>query len=162
MDEIDMKALAHLMGRGRATWAELGERLGLSAPAAADRVRRLEERGVITGFSALVRPEAVGLNLAAFVAVTLWRPDDREAFLALVARSPQVQECHHVAGEHDYLLKLRCRDTRELEAVLSEKLKGLPGVTRTVTTIVLSTLKETPALPLPEGRAAPGAGRDGP
>src|SRR6187551_3352489 len=98
MDNLDYKAIAELMAQGRRTWADLAADLGLSAPAAADRVRRLEERGVIRGYAALVDPAAVGCELTAFVAVTLARPADRAPFLALVARLPEVQECHHTAG----------------------------------------------------------------
>ncbi len=149
MDALDSKILRHLMKHGRASWAELATTLGLSPPATADRVRRLEERGVIRGYAALVAPEAVGRVLTAFVAVTLRGPEARVAFLALVAELPAVQECHHIAGDDDYLLKVRCGGTRDLEELVSDRLKGLPGVARTRTTVVLSTAKETPALPLP-------------
>jgi Lrp/AsnC family leucine-responsive transcriptional regulator len=139
------------MERGRASWAELAPILGLSAPAAADRVRRLEERGVIQGYAALIDPEAVGLMLTAFVAVTLERPEHRDAFLAWANAMAAVQECHHVTGDHDYLLKVRCASTRALEALLTDGIKGLTGIAATRTTIVLRTRKETPILPLPEG-----------
>lgn len=148
LNEIDSKILHHLMMNGRITWAELAAVLQLSAPATADRVRRLEERGVIRGYTALVNPEAIALELTAFVAVSLERPQHRAAFLDWVQRSPQIQECHHVAGADDYWLKIRCAHTRALEYLLSEELKGLPGVVRSRTTIVLSTVKETPILPL--------------
>src|SRR6059058_5997341 len=106
MDETDSKLIDYLTTNGRATWAELAGVLGLSAPAAADRVRRLEERGVITGYAALVNPEAVGLGLTAFVAATLERPTHRDAFLQRIQELPEVQECYHIAGEADYLLKV--------------------------------------------------------
>jgi Lrp/AsnC family leucine-responsive transcriptional regulator len=137
------------MREGRSTWSELARLLGLSAPAAADRVRRLEERGVIRGYSAVVDPEAVGLGVTAFVAVTLERPEHRAGFLGWVDGAPEVQECHHVVGEGDFLLKVRCAAVRDLEAIVSEEIKGLHGVTSTRTTVVLSTRKETPVLPLP-------------
>ncbi|MEP7285062.1 MAG: Lrp/AsnC family transcriptional regulator [Chloroflexota bacterium] len=156
VDEIDFKAIDQLMQNGRMTWAELGGILGLSAPAAADRVRQLENHGVITGYTALVDPEAVGYGLSAFIAVTLDRPQHRAAFLELVERLPEVQECHHVAGDDDYWLKVRCSGTRHLDWLLSEQLKGLPGVLRTRTTIVLSTTKETLTVPLPTSSAFEG------
>jgi Lrp/AsnC family leucine-responsive transcriptional regulator len=137
------------MREGRSTWSELARLLDLSAPAAADRVRRLEERGVIRGYSAVVDPEAVGLGVTAFVAVTLERPEHRAGFLGWVDGAPEVQECHHVAGEGDFLLKVRCAAVRDLETIVSEEIKGLAGVTSTRTTVVLSTRKETPVLPLP-------------
>ena len=121
----------------------------MTGPAAADRVRKLEESGVIVGYAALVDPETVGALLTAFVAVTLERPEHRKAFLKRVAKLAEVQECHHVAGDDDYLLKIRCRGPRDLDRVISEELKSVPGVARTRTTIALSTAKETPIVPLP-------------
>ncbi len=148
LDALDLKALRLLMERGRASWAELAQHLGLSAPAAADRVRRLEERGVIRSYAALIDPEAVNYPLTAFVAVALDRPRHRIPFLKQVSKMAEVAECHHVAGDDDYLLKVRCRGTRDLDTLLSERLKGLPGVLRTRTTIVLSTPKESVVVPL--------------
>jgi Lrp/AsnC family transcriptional regulator, leucine-responsive regulatory protein len=144
---LDSKVVRLLMQNGRATWAELAQQLGLSAPAAADRVHRLEERGVIRGYAALVDAEAAGYPLAAFVAVALDRPDRRPAFLKRIAAIPEVAECHHVAGDDDYLLKVRCRGTRDLDRLLLESLKSIPGV-RTRTTIVLGTAKETVVIPV--------------
>ena len=160
MDKLDIQTLRRLMREGRSTWSELARLLDLSAPAAADRVRRLEERGVIRGYSAVVDPEAVGLGVTAFVAVTLERPEHRAGFLGWVDSAPEVQECHHVAGEGDFLLKVRCAAVRDLETIVSEEIKGLDGVTSTRTTVVLSTRKETPVLPLPpvSGKTT----RDGP
>jgi Lrp/AsnC family leucine-responsive transcriptional regulator len=148
VDSIDIKALQTLQITGRESWAALGESLGMTGPAAADRVRRLEERGVIRGYAAVVDPGAVGVGLAAFVSVSLERPKDRTRFLALVERLSEIQECHHVAGDDDYLLKIRCRDTSDLERLLTRDLKGLPGIARTRTTVVLSTVKETLAVPI--------------
>ena len=147
MDAIDIAILRRLMERARTTWAELGSLLGLSAPAAADRVRKLEEAGVIRGYAALVDPEAAGCGLGAFVSVTLERADDRRAFLDMVRSLPEILECHHVAGAEDYILKLRCADTRELERLISDRLKSVPGV-RTRTGVILSTVKETHILPV--------------
>ena len=156
MNANDSKALARLQRQGRESWASLGEALGMTGPAAADRVRRLEERGVIKGYAAIVDPEAVGLALTAFVAVTLDRPSHRAAFLRRVASLPEVQECHHVAGDDDYVLKVRCRGAADLDRVISDELKSVAGVGRTRTTIVLRTLKETTVLPLPAEPASDG------
>ncbi len=149
LNEIDLKVIRHLMEQGRITWSELATILELSAPATADRVRRLEERHVIKGYAALIDPVSMGLDLAAFVFVTLDRPEHRATFAQRVQELPEIQECHHVTGNDDYLLKVRCRSTRELEQLVSENLKSLPGVLKTRTTIVLSTVKETASLPLP-------------
>lgn len=148
MDDNDLKIIKQLMLNARTTWAELGTLLGLSAPAAADRVHRLEGAGVIKGYAALIKPEAVGCGLTALVSVTLERPQHRPAFLRLVDETPEIQECHHVAGEEDYILKLRCAGTHDLERLVSNDIKSLPGVVKTRTTIILSTVKETTAMPI--------------
>lgn len=150
LDALDFKLLQHLMAQGRITWSELASLLGLSAPATADRVRRLEDKQVIRGYTARLNPEAIGCDLMAFLSVTLERPEHRAAFLELVQQRPEIQECHHVAGDDDYWLKVRCRNTRHLEHLISEVIKGIPGVLRTRTTIVLSTVKETADLPIGE------------
>lgn len=148
MDSTDRKALNALMERGRMTWAELGELLELSAPAAAERVHRLQERGVIQGFAALADPQAAGFPVLAFVFVTLESQAHRAAFLAAVHAHGSILECHHVAGEDDYLLKVRCESLKQLDQMLSEDLKTRMGVSRTRTTIILGTAKETSKLPL--------------
>jgi len=132
----------------------LGALLELSAPAAAERVRKLEERGVIRGYTALVDAPALGYPLTAFIGVVLERPRDREPFLAKVGQLAAVQECHHVAGDEDYLLKVRVSGLPALEDLVSNELKGLPGVVKTRTTIVMSTVKETHRLAM-EGQSPP-------
>jgi Lrp/AsnC family leucine-responsive transcriptional regulator len=161
LDSVDSKAIQRLSRDARESWADLGAALGLSAPAAAERVRRLQERGIIRGFTAVADPEAAGFPVLAFVAVTLDRQDVRAAFLEAVRRHPLIQECHHVAGDDDFLLKVRARTMRDLERLLAEELKGRLGVARTRTTIVLGTAKETTTLPIaasapPAGTAAAG------
>jgi Lrp/AsnC family leucine-responsive transcriptional regulator len=148
LDDVDSKVIAALMAQGRMTWAELASLLELSAPATGDRVRRLEDRQVIKGYAALIDPEAIGCYLLAYVAVTLERPEHRALFLQKILDLSEVQECHHIAGEDDYWLKVRCQNTKDLERIVSEELKALPGILRTRTTIVLSTVKETPVLPV--------------
>ncbi|HUW65482.1 MAG TPA: Lrp/AsnC family transcriptional regulator [Spirochaetia bacterium] len=155
MDNIDSKVLKRLMENGRTTWAELGSLLDLSPPAAAERVKKLEERGVIKGYTALVDARALGYPLTAFIGVVLDRPQDRGPFLQMVEQLPAVAECHHVAGAEDYLLKVRVPGLPELEKLVSDDLKGLPGVVKTRTVIALSTAFETHRLPLPPGREGP-------
>lgn len=148
LDDVDFKALQYLMSQGRITWSELAGILELSAPATADRVRRLEERRVIQGYAALVDPKMVDCGLTAFVAITLEKSKYRNTFLKKIQSLAEIQECHHITGEDDYLLKVRCRDTTELERLVSEELRGLAGVSKTRTMIVLSSAKETPVLPV--------------
>jgi Lrp/AsnC family leucine-responsive transcriptional regulator len=148
LDDLDIKILSLLAGQGRMTWSELAGQLGLSPPAAADRVKRLEERGIITGYSARLNAERLGLDLTAFIAVTLDQPRHRQGFLDAVRANPTILECHHVTGDDDYLLKVRCRTTSRLEGLISEELKAIEGVLKTRTLIVLSTVKETLTPPL--------------
>jgi Lrp/AsnC family transcriptional regulator, leucine-responsive regulatory protein len=151
LDEIDLKILGLLTTNARMSWAELASELGLSAPGAADRVKRLEQRGVIHRYVALVAPELVGAEVAAFVAVELERPRHRSGFLKRIMKLDAVLECHHAAGGADYLLKVRVGNLRALEALVSDAIKSIDGVASTRTTIVLSTLKETPTPPLGGG-----------
>jgi Lrp/AsnC family leucine-responsive transcriptional regulator len=154
MDSIDRRLIIRLQFAGRETWAKLGKTLGLTGPAVAERVRRLQQRGILRGFAALVNPESVGMSVTAFVGVSLERAALREPFLKRVAFIPEVQECHHVTGDDEFLLKLRCRNPLDLDRVVSEELKGTPGVVRARTTVVLRTTKETTVVPLPPDNAA--------
>jgi Lrp/AsnC family transcriptional regulator, leucine-responsive regulatory protein len=148
VDTLDRKAVSFLMKHGRATWAELGQLLGLSAPSAADRVRKLEEQGVLRGFAALADAASLGYPLTAYVSVSLASHRQRVAFLHAIEKIEQVAECHHVAGDDDYLLKVRCRGTQDLDHLLARQLKEKLGVARTRTTIVLSTAKESVRIPI--------------
>lgn len=146
MDELDGKILATLLIDGRATWSDLAARCGVSSPAIGERVKRLEKRGIIQGYRVVVDPVQLGYDVTAFVAVVLEHPQYRQEFLEYVRSQSAIQECHHVAGDGDYLLKVRCHKIGDLERILSEEIKGLPGILQTKTSIALSTVKETTAL----------------
>ena len=148
LDKLDSKILQKLMAEGRVTWAELAGECGVSAPAIADRVKRLERRGIISGYTVQLSANSLGYDITAFVAVSLDRPHHRQGFLDYVKAKAEIQECHHVTGQRDYLLKVRCPSTKMLEQIISDELKGVPGVTQTHTSIVLSTVKEGIALPI--------------
>jgi Lrp/AsnC family leucine-responsive transcriptional regulator len=143
LDDLDYKILEHLSLNGRATWADLAHILGLSAPSAAERVKRLEEKGVIVGYSAILNYKLLGYSLTAFIAVSLSHPKYMTGFLKAIEEMVEAEECHHVAGDDDYILKVRCKDTEHLDKFLNESLKILPGISRTRTTIVLSSSKES-------------------
>lgn len=151
VDALDFKALSRLQQFGRDSWKRLGDLLGITAQAAADRIRRLEQHGVIQGYAAVVDPDAVGLHVLAFVGVALERPRNREQFLDRVASLSEVQECHHVSGDFDYLLKIRCRGNSDLERLVGEEIKGLGGGGHARIIVALRTIKETTALPLVTG-----------
>lgn len=153
LDDTDRRILAQLQADDRRSLAALGRAIGLAPSSLNDRIRRLVRRGVVTGFHAAVSPEAVGLELLAFIFVGWTDPAAEAPFLRRTAGAPAVQECHHVTGEWNYLLKVRLPNTRQLEAFLNDVVKGVRGVLRTQTLIVLSSSKETAALPL-EGLAA--------
>jgi Lrp/AsnC family leucine-responsive transcriptional regulator len=142
MDDIDLKIIKELTANGRITWSELAGNLSLSAPAIADRVKKLEEKGIIRGYTAIIDPEAVGLSIMAFIFVTINDYKKKEDFINLINGLDEVQECHHIAGNEDFLLKVRCRCISNLDKLICEKLKGLDIVARTMTNVVLSTDKE--------------------
>ena len=147
IDELDAQILNELVHEGRARWSALAEKLGVSSPAIADRVRRLESAGIITGYTAQLSAAALGVDITAFVSVTLEHPKFRASFIAYVRDSACVQSCHHIVGEGDFLLKVRCRSTAHLEQILTDEIKAIPGITQTRTTIALSILKDETLLP---------------
>ena len=144
-DDIDRKLLASLQENDRLPLAELGKTIGVATSTLNDRLKRLMRQGVISGFYAKLSPEVLGLNLLAFVYVGWSDSKTESAFLDAIARMPGVLECHHVTGAWNYLMKVRVRTTRDLETFLAA-MKGIEGVQRTETVIVLSTSKETHAV----------------
>ena len=142
MDVIDHRLVQRLQQDGRATQLELAREVGLSQPSVAERLRKLEERGVITGYAAKVDAKQLGKDVTAFVGVSIEHPRYFERFAEAVLSLDDVLECHRVAGEDSYLLKVKTADTRTLDELLVKTLRTLPGVTRTQTTIVLRSIKE--------------------
>lgn len=150
LDEIDRQILDLLQNDARISNAEVARRIGMAASAALDRVRKLEERGVIQGYETRLDAKALGLGLTAFVFVRASeRPGEKHTGERLAA-IPAVQEIHHVAGEDCYLVKVRTADTESLGELLRERIGAIPTVHATRTTIVLGTLKETSRIPVPE------------
>jgi Lrp/AsnC family leucine-responsive transcriptional regulator len=136
MDATDSEILRLLREDGRLSWRDLGAAVGLSANAAADRVRRLRAEGVIRGFVALVDPAAGGRNLEALVGITLSPGVDSDQFAVEASRLAQVIEVLHLTGAPDYQLRVACRDTAELDTLL-RTLRLRHGAADTDTTIVL-------------------------
>jgi Lrp/AsnC family leucine-responsive transcriptional regulator len=136
MDAVDSEILRLLRGDGRLSWRDLGAEVGLSANAAADRVRRLRRAGVVTGFTALVDPAAGGRRLEAVVGVTLAATTDSDEFATAADRLETVTEVLHLAGSPDYQLRVACRDTAELD-VLLRTLRMRLGAADTETKIIL-------------------------
>ena len=147
LDQTDRKLLDLLQRDGLQSMAELSKAIGVAPSTLNDRVKRLGRLGVISGTHARLDANALGLNLLAFVFVG-WSDGNVESdFLKRIAAAEQVLECHHVTGGWNYLLKVRVADTRALEAFLGNVLKQVKGLQRTETLIVLSSPKETSALP---------------
>jgi Lrp/AsnC family leucine-responsive transcriptional regulator len=136
VDAIDRKILHHLVADGRISFAALGRLVSLSTPAVHQRVRRLEARGVITGYGARVSHAAIGLGLSGLVAVEAGGRLD--AIIAAVDAMPEVEACWSTAGTSDLLLKVRAGDPPAMERLLV-RLRELAGVERTRTTILLDT-----------------------
>ena len=143
LDEIDRKLLALLQEDDRSTLSELSRQIGVAASTINDRIKRLAQQGVIAGFHARLSPEALGLDLLAFMLVAWSDPAVEPVFLEAIRASSAVLECHHVTGAWNYLLKIRVKTTREFESFLSGTVKAVAGVLRTETIIVLSSAKET-------------------
>jgi Lrp/AsnC family leucine-responsive transcriptional regulator len=161
LDAIDRQLLRLLQADDRASLGELGKAVGLAPSSVKERINRLTEQGAIAGFHAKVAPEAVGLDLLAYMFVGWADPEAEAPFLKRIMREPAVLECHHVTGAWNYLMKVRLRNTGQLERFLADVVKTVPGVQRTETLIVLSSAKETAILDVgpPEGAGAPQGGR---
>jgi len=142
MDATDHRLVELLQENGRATQLQLAREVGLSQPAVAERIRKLEARGIIRGYCARVDAVALGKDVLAFIGVSIEHPRHFDAFTARVLALTDVLECHRVAGEDSFLLKVRTENTRTLDELLVKTLRIIPGVTRTQTTIVLASMKE--------------------
>lgn len=145
----DAKILAVLQRDGRRPYAELGAEVGMSGPSAHERVKKLEARGVITHYAAVVDPRSIGLDILAFSWITqapgtAATTDLTDDFAAI----PEIEECHHIAGEADYLLKVRARDTRDLERIL-RLIQATHHVFTTETDVVFSSGFERRPLQVP-------------
>ncbi|TMK99906.1 MAG: AsnC family transcriptional regulator [Actinobacteria bacterium] len=137
LDKRDEVILAALQRSGRATFAEIGKEVGLSPSSVHERVRKLEQAGVIRGYRAEVDSEAIGLFVTALVSVMPLDPKQPDDLPQRVLEFPEVEDCHSVAGDENYILKVRTRTTTELEDFL-RRLREKAGV-QTRTTVVLST-----------------------
>jgi Lrp/AsnC family leucine-responsive transcriptional regulator len=142
MDELDSRIVDLLQRDGRATQLEISRTVGMSQPAVAERIRKLEEKGIITGYTARVDAAKLGKDITAFIGVSIEHPKFFEGFARKVLAMPEVLEAHRVAGQDSYILKVRTSNTKTLDTLLVETLRTISGVTRTHTTIVLSSIKE--------------------
>jgi Lrp/AsnC family leucine-responsive transcriptional regulator len=148
LDSVDRVILGLLQENARITNADLARRVEMAPSAVLERVRKLEERGLIAGYEARLNPKALGTGLLAFIFV---RSADRVGELSnarRLAEFPEVQEVHHITGEDCFLIKVRVRDTEDLGRLLNTKIGAIPTILSTRTTIVLNTVKETTHIPV--------------
>jgi Lrp/AsnC family transcriptional regulator, leucine-responsive regulatory protein len=147
LDAIDLQLLTLLQANDQSSLGELGKAVGLAPSSVKERIKRLSKQGVINGFHAKVSPEALRLELLAFIFVGWTNPATEARFLARINQEPVVLECHHVTGSWNYIVKVRLRNTQMLEAFLTHVIKSVAGIERTETLIVLSSPKEIAELP---------------
>ena len=150
IDDTDIQILRMLQANARETQADIARAVGLAPSAVLERLRKLESKGVIRGYSADVDPKAVQRGMLAFVAVRSEEAPGDDNVARELARCTDVLEVHHVAGDDCYLVKVRARDAEHLGALLRTRIGRIPGVRSTRTTIVLETVKETHRLMIPE------------
>lgn len=149
LDRVDRHILDLLQQDGRMSMTELADKVGLTVTPCIERVRRLERERVITGYYARVSPAALGAGLLVFVEISMSHKSDRsfEDFRKEILRIPQVQECHLVSGDFDYMVKARISEIGQYRSLLGDILLRLPGVTQTKSCIVMEEVKETLFIP---------------
>lgn len=148
LDDVDRRILSLLQANARIAQAEIARSVGLVPSAVLERVRKLEARGVIREYVALLDPKVMDQRLLAFVAVRAAETPGEDRVSVTLAAIPEVLEAHNVAGDDCVLLKVRARDPEHLSQILRERIGAVVGVQSTRTTIVLETIKESPRLPL--------------
>jgi len=141
LDEIDLHILTLLQEHCKLPLAKIGDRVGLSAPAVIERIKKLEDGGIITGYRATLDARKLGHDITAFIGVSIAHPKAIETFEREIEHVPDVLECHHVTGVYTLLLKVKTHNTRTLEELIS-RIRSLDGVGRTETMVVLSTHTE--------------------
>ena len=150
LDEIDTIILRELQADSSISNVELARRVQLSPPATHTRVKRLEQLGFIRQYTALLDNEKLGYDMICFITVSLQihQPDEVHSFRDLMLEMPEVQECYHLTGDYDYILKVAMRNRQELQQFLMDKLTPIPYIARLHTRLVLTEIKNSTALPL--------------
>ena len=148
IDDVDRKILAILQKNARVSNAQIARELNLAPSGIHDRIRKLEDRGIITGYGVCLDPAKFGYLVTAFLFVrTKDRPGDTST-AGLLADLPEVEEVHHIAGEDCFLVKLRCASNEDLGRLLREKIGSIEAVVSTRTSVVMETTKEAGLLPV--------------
>ena len=158
MDDFDRRILAVLQDNGRASNVEIAQKVGLSEAPCSRRVRRLEEAGVIQGYTARLQPEAIGLGFRAYVTLVLdyITGSTAQEFVERIADIPEVVSCYVVSGAHDAILYVAAADSNSYSDIVFNKLRQIPGVKDVRSSFIMKTIKESAGPPLfPESRPAP-------
>lgn len=142
IDELDIVILKKLQENGRTKRSELADLIGLSLPSLSERLKKLEEQGVIEGYYSKLNRHVFGYDIMVFIVVFMDSSKNYDKLIEHVKKTPEILECHAILGEGSHILKAIVKDTKSLEQLLS-KIQSWQGVTRTVTNFVLSTIKET-------------------
>tara|TARA_B100000902_G_C27062999_1_gene790097 strand:- start:245 stop:709 length:465 start_codon:yes stop_codon:yes gene_type:complete len=142
IDAIDIKIITILQNNARSTASDIGKEVNLSVPAAAERIKKLSESGLIKNFSAILDNKKVGLDLIAYVFIISEHSDNYEDFIKKVNNCVSVMECHSITGGGSHLLKICVKNSKSLEDLLYE-IQNWPGVSHTRTNVVLSTYKQS-------------------
>jgi Lrp/AsnC family leucine-responsive transcriptional regulator len=153
LDATDLAILDALQHDCKQSLAEIGKRVDLSAPSVLERIKKLEESGVIRCYAALLDARTLGKDVTAFIGVSISHPSAFEPFEKEIERNGDVLECHHVTGQHTLMIKVRTESTETLEGLI-DMIRRIEGVTRTETMVVLSTHTERTRVPL-DGADAP-------
>lgn len=140
MDKIDLAILRVLRKEARASLSEIGQKVNLSVSAVGERVKKLEASGVISRYVAIIDGSSFHKDLTTFMFISLENPRFIEGFLEFVANENDILECHYIAGNFDYILKIMTNNPSTLEMLLN-KIKSVPGVIKTFTNVVLTTCK---------------------
>lgn len=141
LDATDLAILDQLQQSCKQPLAEIGKQVGLTASSVVERIKKLEDAGVVRGYVALVDARAVGKDVTAFIGVSISHPRAFEPFEKEIEGAPDVLECHHVTGQHTLMLKVKTESTETLEQLI-DQIRRIEGVTRTETMVVLSTHAE--------------------
>ena len=155
LDEIDLRILRDLQENGKITNVELARRVGISAPPCLRRVRALEEAGFITGYHAEVEPAKLGYNVTVFAQVGLDSQSESElsAFEELVRSWPEVRDCHMLAGEADFILRIVAQDWETYQKFVTEKLTPAPNVANVKSALTIRASKQVPGVPVALGES---------
>jgi Lrp/AsnC family leucine-responsive transcriptional regulator len=150
LDEVDLLILGQLQTDASMSNSDLAKKAGMAPSAVLERVKKLEQKGVIEAYVTRIKPAALNLKLLAFVFVKSSEGPGNISVAKQLAKLPEVLELHHIAGEDCYLVKIRAEDPQSLIQLMRDKFSKIPGMLSTKTTIVLETLKETNYLPVPK------------